>query len=472
MLKHKRIDFSLYALLAILILLNGCSLHKGNITGRADAILTGSKINVEYDFHVRGDNIDSVAFQLIPEFRRTSIQYESEDRVKDSLYRSLGDSLDCCHSGWAGFLLELIRNSRSDTLNPKISIAPLCWWTSSVDTSTDKSPVYISRSGDPTKGSRYIDSVLKSVPLDSLRKISIPCSWKSAGTKYDKILQSDTILYRTNTVSKKGCPRLSGQFSYDASDNPPPQGYCLKVYGGNIEQSSIIYNPLPKIWEGIIPNRPQVSTFRFNEKGGFLGMAMGLGVSKFSRFGLSTSNSVIDYLKALSCGFSYYSPTAIYQFSGELRGMDRSGKKPRLGILSSLGIRHYPFTRNSSGLSWYGAIEFSEFKAREVEIDNSDFGFEFGLGYDTDFDRITYSYHTGQGGFHELEILVGLIAIQQGKAGLKASLLKSDIIRFATIQAYMENRVDFKTMELHNPRSLVTQALIYAGLITAWALIY
>lgn len=203
-------------------------------------------------------------------------------------------------------------------------------------------------------------------------------------------------------------------------------------------------------------------------------MAGGIGASKFSHSGLNTGHSDLDHMPALTIGLSYYSPLTIYQISGELCGLDSSGSTPSLGTLSPLGIRHFPFGRNSAGWSIYGAAEFTEFEAhtKYANIDRNNFGFEIGIGYDTDFDRFTYSYHTAQGGYHELELLVGLVAIQQGKAGLKASLLKGEVIRFATVQVYLENRILFETMELHRPRSLLTQALIYAGMLTAWFLVY
>jgi hypothetical protein len=320
----------------------------------------------------------------------------------------------------------------------------------------------------------YVISILAKGPLDSLRKLSIPCTWGITDTSRDTILQADSILYRKSVDSEKGGPRLTGTLNFHPLETVPPSAYCLKFYDADMDSFSLSIDPLKFLWKGIIPRRPRVKLFRFHEKGGSLGGAGGIGVSKFSGSGLVSANTATDYGLALTFGFLYYSPPAIYQISGELYGVDTSANAPSLSAFTALGMRRYPFTRNSAGWSWYGALEFANFKAKSgtAVIDDSRFGLEIGIGYDTDFDRLTYSFHTCQGGYHEMEFLVGLVALQQGKAGLKASFLKGDAIRFATIQAYMENRVDFRTMELHYPRSLPVQALIYAGMIAVWALAY
>ncbi len=477
---HQRLwkfKIRLIVLLAVLVAcsyLNSCAPHTIKITGQVEAFPASDTLSVEYDIHVRGNDIDSIAIQLLPKFNHRSVWYEVESRVKDSLYRSLGDSLDCCFTQLRGRLISQLRDSLSDTAEILPTTPPLCWWIPTPDTSANNLPYPPLPYYSSMYRMAYIDSILESGHLDSLRKLSIPCTWGTADTSHDTILQSDSILYRKGINPENDGLRVTGTLNYFPFDRVQPSAYCLKLYIANMEQSDFFIDPLVSLWEGIIPRRPRTKLYRFQEQGGFLGMAGGMGISKFSRSDLASANTSTDFMPAFTIGFSYYSPSAIYQFSGELFGTDSSRNVTSLSTISPLGIRHYPFTRNSAGWSWYGAVEFTTFKAESGTgaIEDKSFGLEIGVGYDTDFDRITYSYHTNQGGYHEMEFLAGLVALQQGKAGLKVSFLKGNIIQFATIQAYMENRIDFQTMEFHRSHSLPVQALIYASIIAVWAAVY
>ncbi|UCG60327.1 MAG: hypothetical protein JSV52_08300 [Candidatus Zixiibacteriota bacterium] len=314
---------------------------------------------------------------------------------------------------------------------------------------------------------------MNTAPLDSLRKISIPCAWGKNETIVTPAWSTDSVIYRAAGFADEKPIRIKGGVTYALAGNSRPEFYTLKLYGQNSDNEISLPYPENILWAGIIPPRPMTRRFRFGEKGGFLGMAGGLGVSKFVNDRFTASNSGTDYMPDLMLGLLYYSPSAVYQASFELNGVDSSGRVPSLSTASPLGVRYYPFSRSSQGFSFHGASEFTFFEAQVggQKIEDNEFGAEVGVGYDTDFDRLTYSYHTAQGGYHEVELLIGITALQQGKAGLKASVLTGDKIKFATIQAYMENRLDFETMIFRNPRSLRARVAALAGLIGLWFIV-
>ncbi|MBU0984604.1 MAG: hypothetical protein KKA42_12075 [candidate division Zixibacteria bacterium] len=462
--------------LTALLLSTGCSINRRAITGQVEARQSHDTLTIQYDISVRDGDLDSVAIQLLQDYNRRLVRYDALDRVRDSLYRSLGDSLDCCFPMILESLLlpgQPVRSLDSAEYNDLLSRT--CWWMlppSRIEAGVPRTffGSHILIPGHNT----YIDSIIARGPLDSLRKHSIPCSWSLDTGPQHTDIQTDSILYRRNPDSVQNNRRFTGTLQFDTYQAALPEAYCIKYYGGSGSRANRHANPLRTIWEGVLPPEPQIRMYRFREEGGFVGMAGGLGASTFSRGGLPSTHAGTDRMPALTIGFLYYSPSTIYQVSAEMCGMDSTGEVPALGTFSPINIRHFPFTRNSRGLSAYGGLEFTAFKADVdfAEINNHRFGLELGAGYDTDFNRLTYSYHTNQGGYHEVELLVGMVALEQGKAGVKLSFLQGDLIRFATIQAYMENRIGFETLEFRRPLSLPAQALVYAGMITAWALVY
>ena len=294
--------------------------------------------------------------------------------------------------------------------------------------------------------------------------------WTAESKGIDTVLQGDSVVYRSVEQQGSHNRRAVGRLVYWLPGRKVPEGYGLKIYAPATNKGKAA--KIVSIWNGIIPRRPTTSTYRFREDGGWIGMAGGFGVSTFNGREMPGVGSGHTYLLSLGLGFLYYSPTTTYQFSGQgYGGPDSTGQNP--GLLSvQFGARYYLKRRNSIGPSLLGALEYSSFTGGKGSgiIEHGGVGVALGTGYETDFDRATYIYHTAQGGYHEFEILIGLTAFQQGKAGFKLDVLRGGGIRFAALQAYMENRVDLRTMVFHNRRPFLVQAMICSGLVAGWFL--
>lgn len=433
------------AAFGLIILITGCASYQDDARGRVVESVIRDSITITYDVAFKRRDIDSAALQLLP--GSSGIYFAEEARIKDSLIRSLGDSLACCHTPLT-WLFPWTRASSADRLERLFKDTLNCWWMNL-----------------PYK---TVDSISKFAQIDSLRRRSVPCSWAEEAAGVDTVLQADSIIYRRDKQQGLGHPEAAGRLAYWLPGRKVPERYCLKIYAPAANKNRASGDI--SIWDGIIPPRPTTATFDFDEHGGMVGMAGGIGVSRFdraARLGVSEDHSSSA---SLVIGFLYYSPTTIYQFSIQgYGGLDSTRQDP--GLFSVLfGARHYLGRRNSIGPSLLGALEYSSFTGGEGSgvVEHGCVGAALGTGYETDFDRATYIYHTGQGGYHELEILIGLKAFQQAKAGFKLNVLRGGGIRFAALQAYMENRVDPGTMAFHNRRPFLVQALICSGLVTGW----
>jgi hypothetical protein len=432
--------------IGFVVIFAGCESYRNSITGHVNESVAGDSLIIKYDISYRIRDIDSVALQLLPD--SWDVNYPEEVRIRDSLIRSLGDSLRCCREpGWS----VSTRTSDSSGERPALVKDTLaCWWY--------------------TLSINAVDSILKIAQIDSLRRRSVPCWWQVEGASVDTAIQADSIIYRSRDGLGNYRTRSTGRLVYRLAGKRVPTAYCLKIFVPT-NGANWFLEPNP-IWKGIIPRRPTIWRYPFREHGRYVGMEGGIGASKFDRGGIRGSSHDHTYMPFLGIGFLYYCPTTIYQFSGQLFGIDSTGEPPSL-TSSFLGLRYYLCGRNSIGPSILGGLEYTNFirGTGSERIEKNDLGAAVGIGYENSFDRATYIYHSGQGGYHELEVLVGMTAIQQGKAGLKLSIQRGGGIRFATIQAYMENRIDFRTMVLHSRRSLLVQALIYSGLAAGWLLV-
>ncbi len=276
------------------------------------------------------------------------------------------------------------------------------------------------------------------------------------------------MVYRASDTKRREVS-ANGQLTLPLNGTVLPEAYCVKTYG---ESERELTPPLNVIWAGVVPPRPMTRVYRCKEEGKGLGLAGGIGLQRFDRDGLPFQEGVSSNA-SIHFGILYYTPSTQYQVFGEVDGLDSTGTNPSIGTSSPLGIRHYPFTRSTDGFSCYGGLEGTFLCARKdrTQYDVNDLGLELGIGYDTDFDRLTYSYHTGQKGFHEIELFVGFQALQQAKVGVKLKYLYGDVIRASMLQLYMENRFWIETMERYNRRPLLLQAALYAGMAAAWAVV-
>ncbi len=445
----------------------GCSTHKPKFRGSVELRPTGNSVTVDYDLHIKAEHIDSIAIQLLPERDYRLVTHETETRIRDSLYWSLSSDADCCFD-FGLFWWDMISRA-PDSVAENFRDMNYCWWCEFFDEALTMEPTPFCPRIGLNQSPWFIDSVLEVTSLDSLRRVSVPCTWQDCepdSAHQPPPYQSDLVVYRADDASG-GEVAADGQLTLPLNSTVLPEAYCVKAYG---EAERELAPPLDVIWAGVVPPRPMTRLYRFEEEGKGLGMAGGIGLQSFDRSGLPSQEGISNNV-SIHFGILYYTPSTQYQVFGEVDGLDSSGTNPSIGSFTPLGVRHYPFTRSTDGLSMYGGLEGTFMRARKEgqSYDVNDFGAELGLGYDTDFDRLTYSYHTGQEGFHEVELLVGFQALQQAKVGVKLKCLYGDVIRVSTLQLYMENRLDYETMERHNRRPFLLQAALYAGMAAAWA---
>ena len=458
-------------------LLSGCSFVSPHMDGEIEATRIRDTLYVSYDVHSYSGEIDSIALQLLPGGRSTDVVYAAEERVKDSLYKSLGDSIPCCRHYLIARAIAKAKGVTVDSLEHLDGI-PVCWGT------------------EPLAGSRFdlpfspmiVYPVNKNAEvfantdnLDSLRRISVPCSWAvyDSIAGIDRGIREDSVLFRMTADRNQAGNSSSGVLRYFYNEFRGESSYCLKVYGVDDRYPSDGSLYYPAVWRGVLPNRPEVNKYQFEDRGRMLGMMGGVGIASFDipdsphwHFAVDKDAQIL-----LSGGILYYMPSAILGSFFELYGMSDSASNYSGGNLQSvtpLSVRYYPGSKSSYGASFYGGIEYASHEYSEDAYQHSDkgWGVEIGTAYESYYDRLAYSYHTEVGGFHEFELLLGMNATQKGKAGFKLTYLHGPEVRFAGLQAYMENRFFSDTLEPHRPRSRLLTVALWAGMAAGWMLIH
>lgn len=493
--------------------LSGCRTYRTYVTGTVDAEISEQSLAIKYDLQIKDSLVDSVALQVLTPGNNRKIIYWPEERVKDSLYDLLGDSIRCCFDLYITSLKSFGIVIPPPAIKHDTSNGHICWWTEiykniesdsvlTIDTTQKSTWVNTSTfTGSPIYGhllfklyKSKIDSKMKLIPLDSLMKISVPCRWEHGDLDrfvengLDTILQADSIIYSCNEISqtnmsnrsqknRKNRIKFKGTLKYHLSDSTVPEYYSIKVY--DKKHGEIVRHIDPPVWDDVFPKRPLSEKFRFAEYGWSLGALGGLGITKFN-----LSNTPIPvYSKKqkidlnLTAGISYYGPRVLLSTDATFNGVSPPDTTSnRLSLISSSipRISFYPFTRTSYGLSILMAFRYSTYEIKEDDnyYTNQGYGFKIGMEYETYFDRVGYSYHTNHGGYHQIDLLIGYEAIRQGKVGLKGSILFGNQIRLASLQLYMENRIWPSFIKPYSKRTFLTQSLIYAGMIAGWAILF
>ncbi|UCC43811.1 MAG: hypothetical protein JSU65_11910 [Candidatus Zixiibacteriota bacterium] len=437
--------------------------HVPYIRGNVETYEINDTVVLNYDFRVKRRGIDSIALQVTPVSSWTAWN-KAVDSLVDSILKSRGDSIPLCNDACIGCLrLSLCRRPASDSNYCDSIIAsldpPVCWWS--------------------LMGRVGVDSVLATTPIGMLRLMSIPRSWlwerlEQLDEVVDSNMQADSIIYRK--VDGVKYPQVRGSLRYTTRWRLIPQRYWVRVYSTEFGGRSRYLYGLPMVWDDLFPKTPVSERFEFTEQGNGLGGFFAIGGGKLSRAHLPSPlrNRYPIWGGNCEIGFSYYATKRIYDIGFRFRGHEGGADDTlRLYETSIPAVHHYLGKRVMSGLSVLTALELSELQLQQgsTRIGREEWGVQLGLGYDTHFDRLTYSYHTVHGGYHHLELLVGYQAIQQGKVGLKLSVRYGELVRTSSLQFYMQNRVDPTTMALRNPRTLVEQLLMYAGMTAIWALI-
>jgi len=483
---------ALFLAIIILIVISGCSLHRPYLSGEVTSETKNDALTITYDIHIKNPDIDSVAFQLLPADSpargvHRNIYYASEERVKDSIVRSLGDSLPCCFD-FPGSDFRGLRGTAREGATGALDTNRLCWW---------------QRVSYPIP---EIDSILAAGPLDSLRKVSVSCGWKYLASRdpeahIDTILQADSAIFssaiddhefRPERIQKSNGSAVSmrGRLCYPVKGYREPARYALKLYSGRktesadqVRRKAFVFPEQyarEMIWKGVIPARPETKTYATAESGNMLGMLGGIGAVKNDIFTLPSRPAVAEprYGFSLDFGVMYYTPHFIHAVDFALlnsESPDDSGGANNLGSVM-LSTRSHPRRAVSRGPYLAAGCGYSDLSADhdKKELSGEDaFDLRLGGGYETSFDRIEYAYHIAHGGYHRFDLLVGMAAMAQGKAGLRWSLLTGDQIRTSAIGVYMENRFFDDTMrDLFNRRSLLAQAALYAGMIAGWAVLF
>lgn len=141
-------------------------------------------VTVDYDLHIKAGRIDSVAIQLLPERNHDLVTYETETRIKDSLYRGLSDEGECCFAPDWWWISQLAHPDLSAGAREKMLNTHACWWRYGREIlhETEKWPANVPNPFSPLlwlpRSAAFIDSVLQTASIDSLRRISVPCSWQ------------------------------------------------------------------------------------------------------------------------------------------------------------------------------------------------------------------------------------------------------------------------------------------------------
>ncbi len=488
------LSFSVVAIASLMLILSACRSINSRVRGSVEAEQRGDQLVVEYDILMDLHDLDSVALQVLAPENDRYIHFPSEARVMDSLYQLYEE--DCCFDlHIRDFLLpdSIVVNLREE-LGTEV-----CWW------SPRLLPDRRDSSGLETRFNwwTHIDSVLALGDLDSLRSISIPCSWEGGGpgsaqlSVIDTGFQHDSVIFRAESSqtspefqrfqeSHSDHAKFSGTLHYRLPASDIPRTYCLKFYepvgdSWKARSSSVFWrlDPAAVVWRGVIPDRPDIERFNFEDRGHMIGMFMGLGACESDRRHLPSvlADENSKTLFALDIGLSYYSSRTLIELGGGFSGYsqpDDTTDAYQLSYASLPSVRWYPFTRTSVGPIVKGGLVSANLEVRDrpSEFERGSWGVMAGLGYETDFDRLEYSYVTALDGYHQIDLLLGINAIRHGKEGLRLVLRHGKTVKFASVQLYMGNRVLWRTISPHNPRSKLVTALLWIGATAAWSAIY
>ncbi|MDD4051384.1 MAG: hypothetical protein PHR28_05730, partial [candidate division Zixibacteria bacterium] len=372
--------------------ISGCSIHRQYLSGEVTSRVKNDTLVITYDIHIKNPAIDSVAFQLLPTGdTRGRVSYEvyyaSEERVKDSVYRSLGDSLPCCID-LPRSLISDIRRTRKEGKTGGPDTTRICWW------NTLSYPNLDTIFGPPfsspyhTSYKPLVDSILQVASLDSLRKMSVPCWWKRwdfRGTEFyiDTVLQADSVIFNREAgsfvdlfgrvqQSNGSIISMRGQLRYPVTGYREPARYALKYYAKNDNDTIAPFrNDLSngqyarqKVWGGVIPPRPKTEIYRSAESGNMLGMSGGIGGAKNDIFALSSRPAIIDpnYGFSLAWGVMYYTPHFIHTIDFDLLNSASTGDSGVANDLGSvlLSTRYHPLRTVSRGPLFTAGFGYSD----------------------------------------------------------------------------------------------------------------
>lgn len=311
---------------------------------------------------------------------------------------------------------------------------------------------------------------------------SVPCSWRrrrseSRAALLDSNWQSDILIYRRNLVDKGGDGQLEikGSLKLVSDNSLVPLRYWLKTYGNSLKGRDPYLSFMPTVWDTIFADPPVTERFGFTDGSGF-GMLGGIGVSKLNLSGYPSQVQSDDPLwgSDVTMGLSYYARNRIYDVDLDWSNIENNSTDTiEIVEVSVPSVRQYFGQRTMSGLSVLAALKYTHLHVQSGSRDfgGNSWGGQFGIGYETDLDQLTYSYHTNHEGYHQVELIISFQAAQQAKAGLRLSVRRGELVKTTTLQVYMANRIGFSTMQFQNPRSLAEQLIMYAGMAGAFMLL-
>ena len=169
-----------------------------------------------------------------------------------------------------------------------------------------------------------------------------------------------------------------------------------------------------------------------------------------------------------------------YGFSFEINGLHwRSvlslswsglGKNFSFSEPLRLGFRYYTGSRINFMPQFYTGAKLSKLKLKknDFEYKNNEWGVDFGLAFESRFERIGYHYSTPQGGYHTFELYVASESIGNAKLGTRYLFQKTDNIWMIRVSLHLEGLdIDMfdrkKDLKRYNNHNIFHKILSVAG---------
>jgi hypothetical protein len=182
------------------------------------------------------------------------------------------------------------------------------------------------------------------------------------------------------------------------------------------------------VWGNI---RLRANTFKIN---------LGLFGWGYGRGALPTAETRYSPLLAGEFGFNIATANAdFYAQVGGLTNFRRQGVF-RHSECIPVGVRILLFGRTDNYPTAFAAVQSSAVKVRtgETLLQDQQWGGQFGLRFDTPFERFCYSYSTGLGGYHRIGIFFKSLSAGFVQAGTRYEYIKLDGVEMFRVQLQLE----------------------------------
>jgi len=297
------------------------------------------------------------------------------------------------------------------------------------------------------------------------------CSMDSmSSNKIDSLLANDSLIYikskddtciNENRILKKDSSRSSyrGKLRYFINKKLMPDGYSVICYHSfkNICNDRTVDTIYESPCYGF---KPACNSYVL--------MAIGLGGS--INTSVSENLQMASSYGLYSVELGYIRNLSPFQLDLTFRINDAFKKRSPFTFYNygNLGVRFKMGDNKSFSPSIYLSGKYSRLKweTESVKYVNKGFGGEFGMAFETKFERFSYSYSTNIGGYHRFDLLFAFSSNPTGgKVGTMYSVYYGNDMKMIQVKfGGIIGSVDDSILEYYNNRPLLFKLLALLSL--------